>query len=79
MPSKPEAQIMAEAIIRQHDGQAYFNFGEASKIMGCSYSRLPERLTRAGIAVKRMGNSKRISAYDIACLMSSDRTAATHT
>ena len=73
---KAEIKVMAEAIINAHKGQAYFNFGEAHKIIGCGINTLPHLLHTSGIIVKRVGPSKRISAYDIAELMCTGRVAA---
>ncbi len=35
MSNKSEIDLMAQAIIKAHDGQAYFNFEQASKVVGC--------------------------------------------
>jgi hypothetical protein len=74
MPKKSEAHIMAEAIISQHDGQAYYNFSEVGKIIGCGRNTVALVLDKAGILVKKVGPSKRVSAYDIASLMCLQRT-----
>ena len=71
-----EIKAMAEAIIITHDGQAYYNIGEVSKIVGCGINTTAAMLHESGIIVKRVGPSKRISAYDIAALMSQGRVAA---
>lgn len=71
-----EVKAMADSIIKAHDGQAYFNFGQTSKIIGCGINTLPHLLHNSGIIVKRVGPSKRISAYDIAELMCIGRVAA---
>lgn len=70
-----EAQIMAEAIINAHGGKAFFNFGETSKIIGCGINTIPSLLYESGILVKKVGPSKRISALDIAMLMTQERIA----
>lgn len=51
--TKSEAALMAQAIIEAHDGQAYFNFEEASKIIGCGRNTVAHRLHNAGITIKR--------------------------
>jgi len=71
-----EIKAMAESIIATHDGQAYYNFGEVSKIVGCGINTIPALLHESGIIVKHVGPSKRISAYDIAALMCQGRKAA---
>lgn len=71
--ARSEAAIMAKAIIESNDGQAYFNINEASKIIGCGRNKLVSKLTDAGVLVKRIGSSKRISAYDLATYMCTDR------
>jgi hypothetical protein len=70
-----EVKEMAQAIIEHNDGQAYFNIQEASKIVGCGRNTLIAGLTDAGISVKRVGPSKRVSAYDLAIYMCIDRVA----
>ena len=67
--------LMAEAIIKAHDGKAYYNIGEVSKIIGCGANTVPALLHESGITVRRVGPSKRISAYDIAELMCKDKIA----
>jgi len=76
MPSKPDWHLAAEAIIKEHGGKMYFNFGEVSKIIGCGIHTVPRLFYDAGIAVKKVGPSKRVSAYDIATVMTSGRTSA---
>lgn len=73
MPNNAEIQSMTNAIIASNDGQAYFNFGEISKIFGCGINTVPVILRNAGITVKKIGPSKRVSAYDLALFMSSSR------
>lgn len=70
-----EVRATAELIIKTHDGQAYFNFGEISKILGCGINTVPALLHNSGITVKKVGPSKRVSAYEIAALMCSKRIA----
>ena len=70
-----ETRIMAESIMKTHDGKAYFNFSDVSKIIGCSINTIPALLHESGIIVKRVGPSKRISAYNIAEIMCSKRIA----
>lgn len=66
---KNDIERMAELIIKTHDGQAYFNFGEVCKIIGCGPNTVPLLLHNSGITVKRVGPSKKISAYEVAELM----------
>jgi len=73
---KTERQAMAESIIESYNGQAYFNFGEISKIIGCGIHTVPRILYDAGIAVKQIGPSKRVSAIDLAEMMSGGRVSA---
>ena len=73
MSNKAEIQSMTNALIESHDGQAYFNFGEVSKIIGCGINTVPVILRNAGITVKKIGPSKRVSAYDLALFMASSR------
>ena len=73
---KQEIKANAESIIKAHDGQAYFNFRQASRIIGCGINTMPSLLHNSGVIVKRVGPSKRISAYDIAELMCTGRIAA---
>lgn len=70
---KEEIIVMTDAIIKAHDGQSYFNFGQASKIIGCGRHTLAHHLNSLGLTVKLVGPSKRISACDIATLMCTDR------
>jgi hypothetical protein len=76
MAAKPEWQIIAEGIIKQHNGKAYFNLGEARKIIGCGENTTARLFHDAGIVVKKIGRSKRVSAYDIASMMMNERIAA---
>ena len=73
---RSDAAMMAETIMRNHGGQAYFNYDEVSQIIGCGRNTVAAILHESGIIVKRVGPSKRISAYDIAELMSKNRVAA---
>ncbi len=75
MSAKSEITTMAHAIIKTHDGQAYYNFEQASKIIGCGRNTIAHCLHRAGVLVKKVGPSKRISAYDLAEFMYYDRIA----
>jgi len=72
---KDEIRKMAEALIRAHDGQAYFNFSQSAKIIGCGINTVARELHKAGITVKRVGPSKRVSVYDLAAYMYDDRVA----
>jgi len=72
---KTEIKEQAELIVKAHGGQAYFNFAQASKIIGCGINTMPHEFHKAGITVKRVGPSKRVSAYDIAELMCTGRVA----
>lgn len=69
MDRKEEIQAMATAIIDSNHGQAYFNFEQASRIIDCGRHTLARKLHEAGITVKRVGPSKRISAYVLATFM----------
>jgi hypothetical protein len=73
---RSEVKTIAESIMKMNDGRAYFNFGQASKIIGCGINTVPSLLHNSGIIVKRVGPSKRISAYDIAEVMCTGRVAA---
>ena len=75
MPYKPERQIMSESLIEMNNGQAYFNFTEIAKIVGCGVHTVPRLLYNAGISVKKVGPSKRVSAVEIAELMAQKRTS----
>ncbi len=75
MSAKSEITAMAQAIIEAHAGQAYYNFEQASKIIGCGRNTLAHHLHSAGILVKKVGPSKRVSAYDLASCMYSGRIA----
>jgi len=70
-----EIKNLAESIMATHGGQASFNFKEVSKILGCGVNTVPLLLNDSGILVKRIGSSKRISAYDVATLILIDRIA----
>ena len=73
MARKTERQCMAESIIDTNGGQAYFNFGEIARIIGCGIHTVPQMLYDAGITVKKVGPSKRVSAIDLAELMADGR------
>lgn len=73
---RSEIQAMTDFIIKNHDGQAYFNYEEASKIVGCGRHTLAHGLHNAGITIKKVGPSKRVSAYDLAYFMCADRISA---
>lgn len=75
MPNKAEIQAMTNAIIAAHKGQAYFNFEQASKIVGCGRHTLANKLHRSGVTIQKLGPSKRISAYDLAAAMCEGRIA----
>ena len=74
-----EARIMAKAIMEAHDGQAYFNIQQAAKIVGCGRNTMITMLTDAGILVKRVGPSKRVSALDLASVMTQQRVIPYYT
>lgn len=76
MPHNPKTQIMTEAIIKEHGGQAYFNIEESAKIIGCGRNTLARILSDAGITVKKIGTSKRISAFDLVMLMERGKVAS---
>jgi hypothetical protein len=73
---KMEIKAMADLIIKAHDGQAFYNYKQVAKIIDCGVNTVPGLLHNNGIIVKRVGPSKRISAYDIAELMCTGRVAA---
>jgi len=75
MSKNKEIDHMAINIMQMHDGKAYFNFREASKIIGCGRNTFANLLHNQGILVRKVGPSKRVSAYDIATIMCSDRVA----
>ena len=75
MAHEKEIAAMTAAIIKAHGGKAYFNMGQASKIVGCSRNTLPRILHDAGIVVKHVGTSHSVSAYDLAEFMCAGRVA----
>lgn len=72
-----EIKAIGDGIIRAHNGQAFFNMTEAHKIIGCGENTITALVHSHGITVKPVGPSKRISAYDIAEIMCSNRIAPT--
>ena len=70
-----EIKSLGDSIVRTHDGRTFFNLSEACEIIGCGPNTLPALLHAHGIAVKKVGPSKRINAYDIAEVMCSKRIA----
>ncbi|MDA8227601.1 MAG: hypothetical protein M0T74_07840 [Desulfitobacterium hafniense] len=66
---------LGDAIVRTHDGQMFFNFTEAKKIVGCGINTISALLHSHGITVKNVGPSKRINAYDLAEVMIKNRIA----
>lgn len=74
--SQSEIKQMAELIIKTQNGKSYFNFSEASKIIGCGVNTVPPLMHENGVIVKQVGRSKRVSAFDIAEVMCTRRTAA---
>lgn len=76
MPTLGEIKTMGDNIVRSHSGQVYFNFGEVAKIIGCGINTVPALFSDAGMLVKKVGPSKRVSAYDVAELMYSKRIAS---
>jgi len=75
MGRKDEIKAMAEMLIKNNEGQAYFNLGDCSRIIGCGVNTVAREFHNAGILVKRVGPSKRVSAYDLAAYMSLGRVA----
>jgi len=75
MSKNQEINHMANNIIQVHDGKFFFNFREASKIIGCGRNTFANLLHNQGILVRKVGPSKLVSAYDIASVMCSDRVA----
>ncbi|MDR1761669.1 MAG: helix-turn-helix domain-containing protein [Bacteroidales bacterium] len=73
--SQAEQKRIAESIIKENAGQTFFNYGEAAKIIGCGRNTVARRFLLAGILVKKVGPSKRVSAHDIAELMCSGRVS----
>ena len=76
MAAHNEIETMARLIMEQNKGQAYFNFSEAYKIVGCGINTFSQMVAQAGILVTRAGPSKRISALDVARLMHIGRVAS---
>lgn len=70
-----EIKALGDAIVRTHDGQVLFNFGEVGKIINRDRACLPADLHAAGITVRKQGPGKYITAYDIAELILSNRIA----
>ncbi|NTW04560.1 MAG: helix-turn-helix domain-containing protein [Peptococcaceae bacterium] len=64
---------LGDAIVRMHDGQMFFNFTEVAAIIGCGVNTVSALLHSHGITVKKVGPSKRVSAYDLAEVMIKDR------
>jgi phage antirepressor YoqD-like protein len=73
MASIKAVKELADTIIRAHGGQAFFNFGEISKIMGCGINTVPKFLYDKGVLVQKVGPSKRVSALELADAMLSGR------
>lgn len=69
MSRKEEIQAMTTAIVTAHKGQAYFNYEQASKIVGCGRHTMAYKLNQAGVLIQKLGPSKRVSAYDLATAM----------
>ena len=69
MSRAADIRAAAEMIVKANDGRVYFNFKDASKIIGCDADRMARMFLEAGILVKKSGRDKRISAFDIAEVM----------
>lgn len=76
IPQITEIREHANAIIKAHDGKTYFNIREVHKITGYSLGTIPRMFSDQGILVKKDGKSKKVSAFDIAELMVSNRQSA---
>ena len=74
--SQREINTMAKQIIEAHNGQSYFNFTETAKIIGCGKNTVAYVLNNSGVTVKKIGPSKRVSAFDLAEIMAKGRVAA---
>lgn len=68
-----EVKNIGDGIIRAHEGQTFFNMTEARKIIGCGENTITALIHSHGITVKKVGPSKRISAYEIAEIMCSKK------
>ena len=72
-PDSREVTRIAKLLIETHGGKSFYNLTEAAKIAGCGINTLPVALYEAGYLVKKLGTSKRISAYELAEFMMTDR------
>ena len=70
-----EITTMTKTIIETNGGKAYFNFRQASKILGIGYNAVPAFLHDKGVLVQKMGTNKKVSAYDLAAVMYAGRVA----
>jgi len=77
MPRKSEQDALADAIMRNWNGQVIFNFGEVSKITGYGINTIARRMSEAGIPVLTDGKSKKINVYQLAHFLTKDRISAT--
>lgn len=67
--------IAMEKLIAQTYGKTYFNFTEIAKILGVGKNTISSELHSAGVTIKRMGNSKIVSAYDLAEFMEKSKVS----
>ena len=75
MPINPDIQSMVDALLKYHNGKAYFSFGEISKMIGCGVNNVPRLLHDSGVLIKKIGTCKKVSAFDIATIMCAGRIA----
>lgn len=57
---------IGDSIVRTHDGQMWFNMGEAATIVKRRRESLPGDLHEAGISVYYDGKQKLVDAYSLA-------------
>lgn len=62
---------MAEIISNIYE-QGYFKLGEVAEMLGVGRGTISAALHLAGVHIKKIGNSKIISAYDLAEFMDRD-------
>lgn len=72
-----EQEKQAKMIASENNGQMYYNFTQAAKIIGCSRNTIPALLRSAGVNVKRMGNQKMVSVQELVAAMAHRQVSAT--
>jgi len=60
-------------------GKGLFNLGEAAQILDIGINNIRHYLEKDGITVKKVGQSKKLNAYQIAEFMCTGRTSAIDT